>query len=643
MAAAMGNRWTRSALMALTDGSAHIESLRRHLHALAASASSASASSKGSVTSERVGRSEAQCAKVSVPLVWGSDSSSDSARKITFFVKRFPAAKDRRVGQVWLQQGGPGMSGEALDTVAPVLGALLDWRYDIIVPDHRGTGRSTPLQCTTTTTTTTDQEHLQQGGRESLQECFEKLKAEWTEGGLRGFSAQHAARDILHVMRLIRREAGQDSLDEHIVLYGASYGTYVVNSVLRQDKDRLVKAVVADSLVAPPPTFNFVEWDNEYNVVGQEYLQRCDDNKLCSSKMREVKGIINGGDGEDGYPAQAALSSFYDKITSPSKACYAPTDLGLVRRTLSSYLADPDYREFILPLVYREQRCNAKDRVIMDNWNFALGVFNLLFPLAAEQGGPYREDAPSSVALMRYIGGIELSDHRTVSERYVKRAVDTSNPLELQFADGTGYAMWNASKVARDMGIAFEPSKGFAPYTGPTLMLHGDLDPQTPLVQAKKWRERFSDEDDHWVEFPNGQHGAITTTLTIDGSPCAMRIMAEFVVNSYKGEPSKELNTSCVGETISANMDFTGKHRPIALDWFGGDLWDGGPLLSNRNWVRIGVGTVILGLVLLLISVCVCLCVCVGCIVRRRRKAAKRDTFSGVKYSRVDTEVPYDL
>jgi hypothetical protein len=48
---------------------------------------------------------EPECANISVPLDWDRPSGP----KIKYFIRRFKALPDRKKGQLWMQQGGPGM------------------------------------------------------------------------------------------------------------------------------------------------------------------------------------------------------------------------------------------------------------------------------------------------------------------------------------------------------------------------------------------------------------------------------------------------------------------------------------------------------------------------------------------------------
>ena len=80
-----------------------------------------------------------QCADIEVPL----DHSAPDDGTIRLFVRKFPAQAPRK-GQFWLVAGGPGESGASF---YPFIETLRDAApgFDLIVPDHRGTGFSTRL------------------------------------------------------------------------------------------------------------------------------------------------------------------------------------------------------------------------------------------------------------------------------------------------------------------------------------------------------------------------------------------------------------------------------------------------------------------------------------------------------------------
>ena len=89
--------------------------------------------------SEYAGLSDSQCKFISAPLDYGNGDNE----MISLFVRKFPTQKPSR-GSVLLLAGGPGESGASyyadIDFFRDVFAD-----FDLIVPDHRGTGYSTKL------------------------------------------------------------------------------------------------------------------------------------------------------------------------------------------------------------------------------------------------------------------------------------------------------------------------------------------------------------------------------------------------------------------------------------------------------------------------------------------------------------------
>jgi hypothetical protein len=79
------------------------------------------------------------CARTTAPL----DAQAPSGGRIELFVRLFPATT-HAVGQLWLVAGGPGESGASFYPLLARLRAAAPG-YDLVIPDHRGTGFSTRL------------------------------------------------------------------------------------------------------------------------------------------------------------------------------------------------------------------------------------------------------------------------------------------------------------------------------------------------------------------------------------------------------------------------------------------------------------------------------------------------------------------
>lgn len=150
-----------------------------------------------------------ECLVTQVPL----RHAAADAGTIELFVRRAPVPDHtKRRGEVWLIAGGPGEAGASLSPLIRTYQRAFPG-YDLIIPDHRGTGRSTRL-CP-------EQEAPQSADGVGL------AGAEWGPciGGsyanlqrTQAFSITEAAQDLAVLIRQQRRQG-------EVLLYGVSYGT----------------------------------------------------------------------------------------------------------------------------------------------------------------------------------------------------------------------------------------------------------------------------------------------------------------------------------------------------------------------------------------------------------------------------------
>lgn len=161
------------------------------------------------------------------------DPDAPDGETIDLFVRKFPA-RTERAGEVWMLAGGPGEAGTSFYT------KIADFRarfpgYDVLIPDHRGTGRSSRL-CAGETLQSEAGTAL--AGAE-FGPCFGEV---WAQADrTTQFSMTHAARDL---DTLMDRLGG----DGERWVYAVSYGTGLA---LRfgQLHDAPVDGLILDSLV----------------------------------------------------------------------------------------------------------------------------------------------------------------------------------------------------------------------------------------------------------------------------------------------------------------------------------------------------------------------------------------------------------
>jgi pimeloyl-ACP methyl ester carboxylesterase len=197
------------------------------------------------------------CARVEAPLV---PSDADGA-SIELFVRKFPVADGRpRRGEVWLVAGGPGEAGASFYPALPALRRAFP-DFELVMPDHRGTGYSTklcPLEEAPESAAGIDLAGEEWGT------CIASMYA--NPARTQAFSITHAAHDL---SSLIRTHRG----DGPVHLYGVSYGTQLALRMLQVAPVEL-DGLVLDGLVPPEGA---AEWEISQrtriaDAVGRAYL-----------------------------------------------------------------------------------------------------------------------------------------------------------------------------------------------------------------------------------------------------------------------------------------------------------------------------------------------------------------------------------
>ncbi len=209
------------------------------------------------------------CARETVPL---SHAPGFTGEQLSLFVRKFPATGPRK-GAVWLVAGGPGESGASLYPFIERLRRSFPG-FDLLVPDHRGTGFSSRL-CPA------EEAQASPGGTAlagaEWASCFEQLNAQ-PERAL-AFTITNAAHDLRQLV--VRHHDGKP-----VYVYAVSYGTQLVLRSLQIGKLPLA-GLVLDSL-APLETAD--RWDLSRRSlvaddVGRQVLARCDADPRCAAML----------------------------------------------------------------------------------------------------------------------------------------------------------------------------------------------------------------------------------------------------------------------------------------------------------------------------------------------------------------------
>lgn len=208
-----------------------------------------------------------------------SYEAAADAPQATIFVRQFPAEGVSR-GAIWLVSGGPGESGASLYPMLPTLRRSFPG-FDLLIPDHRGTGYSSRL-CP-------QEEGVDSAGGMALAgaewgSCFQRLGAH--PALAKDFSITSAAQDL-------HRLVADSERGKPVYIYGVSYGTQLVLRAL-QLGDMRVNGVILDSLV---PLQNAAAWDlsqrsNVVDAVGRKVLADCDADPACHAALGEEAAVL---------------------------------------------------------------------------------------------------------------------------------------------------------------------------------------------------------------------------------------------------------------------------------------------------------------------------------------------------------------
>jgi pimeloyl-ACP methyl ester carboxylesterase len=213
-----------------------------------------------------------RCAIERVP----ADPSGAAGTKgdVSLFVRMFPATAARR-GSVWLIAGGPGESGASFYGLLPKLRESFPG-FDLVVPDHRGTGASTRM-CP-------QEEAVASTGGTSLAgaewgSCFASLNA--NPAYARQFSQTNAAYDLHTLLARAPRQG-------KTFVYGVSYGTQLVLRTVALGTPG-IDGVILDSLVPlqDDATSDLSRRSLVTDAVGRRILADCDASPRCSRAMGE--------------------------------------------------------------------------------------------------------------------------------------------------------------------------------------------------------------------------------------------------------------------------------------------------------------------------------------------------------------------
>jgi len=466
----------------------------------------------------------AECSRLAMPIFWGEVDS----QTIPVFVKRLRAVEPRR-GQLWLLQGGPGGSGEGMETLAEKFAARHP-DLDLYIPDHRGTGRSARLSCTVA-------ERFDTRGSavivaDEWPACIDAIEDAWGIY-LDGFTTTAAARDLGEWIHRTR-----EPLDEVLVL-GVSYGTFWAHRYLKLFPDQPT-AIILDSICSPGAC-TMPGYDARFNETAHGFFDRqCADDPICREKL-----------GADPWSKVAAVFTKMEQ-----GACPQLFDMGINRQTLRTSLGvlfrDWRLRVYLPAVVYRIERCSEGDVRALLAFSEALGL---------QESFVFMDPGLDSDILGSHILFSELWDEPAPSLDVIEQAAQRAFvSLDVAYDVAWLYEPW--PRYPRDPMV-----DQWAVASLPMLMLNGTLDPQTPMEVAEPARARFTDGHQTFVTIPNAAHATLIQSPTVGGGQCGM-----MVTDSFLDNPEGRLDLSCLNDLEP--IDFNGVPAYSQFLFGEADMWE---------------------------------------------------------------------
>lgn len=419
------------------------------------------------------------CAITRLPLnaVSGDGPEGDD---ISVFVRKFPAEPHRRRGEIWLVAGGPGESGASFYPVIDVLRrAFAD--YDLVIPDHRGTGHSSKLCPVEEAPSSPDGIAL--AGQE-WGPCIGALHGPAARTA--SFTITNAAHDLSALIARYRQTG-------EVYLYGVSYGTQLVLRTM-QVAPIAIDGIILDGLVPPEAD---LRWD-------------------LSRRTQVVDSV-----------GRALLTSEQEAAYRALLAQGEPRWLGAVpggdlRLFMGSLLNFPDLRDRI-PDILAALSNNDTGLLVAT----AVDLDRRLSELNAYP------QSPPSLPLVILISGSENNHRRDLTAGIVE-----SEASEALFTSAIPGLLIDPPIPLYDRDGHFGLSPGDLPRT---LIIHGTLDPNTPYEGAKEHAAMLAAAggDIRFTTVVGAAH-----FLPLVAPECFERTVSVFIANQHTPEVCKALEIS---------------------------------------------------------------------------------------------------
>ncbi|MEV1023960.1 alpha/beta hydrolase [Streptomyces sp. NPDC050264] len=446
----------------------------------------------GAAPSPLPGGTTWQCATMKAPLNWGDPKGKTIG--LALIRAKASGDKDRRIGSLVFNFGGPGGSGV---TTLPAFGtdyAQLRTRYDLVSFDPRGVGRSAGIECE-------DDEELDEYFQQDStpDDTAEQTKFVDNITSFNGACEKNSGAVLPHVrttdaardMDLMRQVLGDDKLH----YFGISYGTEL-GGVYAHLFPKNVGRAVFDGVVDPTQ-------DAEQSSLGQaKGFQLALDNyaKDCTSKAEDCPV------GDTSQDVKDKIAKLLDELDDKPIPGIFPRDLTQTAATngIAQSLYSQDFWEYLTEGL--QQAYDGDGKILMllsDSMN------------GRNEDGKYSNIQAANVS-------VNCADDKP---RYTTKDIEAKLPefraASPLFGDYLAWGMLGCTDWAVD-GAAAHPDVS-APGSAPILVVGNTGDPATPYEGARKMAAALGDGVGVELTYKGQGHGAYDS-----GNKCV-----HTAVNSY--------------------------------------------------------------------------------------------------------------
>ncbi|TYZ57580.1 hypothetical protein PybrP1_013201 [[Pythium] brassicae (nom. inval.)] len=296
-----------------------------------------------------------ECAEVETPMC--HSGVCESTKTVNLFVKRMLAKKPTNPRKaVWFLQGGPGFGSVGMEHVMKGFNTKMFASIDLYTVDHRGTGRSSYLQCDAAQAFSVGSPDGVSLAYNEVFDCVKDILFQ-IENKTEAFSVTSAAKDVAYLIDMLNGK------DADVYLYGASYGTYWASRVMHL-APKQVKGYILDGSF-DEKTASFSTWNQNRRFAESRYVKLCEDDKFCGSKMaKEIKA--HGS-------LRAAVHALYKRMDSAKPGADKCADYfaslsgaeqppsHVLRSKLSTIVQGDPGRLVAFALLHRAYNCGSKD------------------------------------------------------------------------------------------------------------------------------------------------------------------------------------------------------------------------------------------------------------------------------------------